>query len=199
MALRRESDSRHGPVEGSAWTFETLDLHLDLSVERVKELLDQYRASHADLHSLEHNQLTATADQLSKRLDDMNAWRAQLAVERSDYVGKSEFNAHVNGQAARFQEMITQLQQDVVRLTGTGTVTEGNLKIVGAAVDKLEDRVNAQLPREIYEDQHNRLQNRVDSLEQWKATVAGRTIAIVGLMTLLSGTLGVILGHVLFR
>ncbi len=45
----------------------------------------------------------------------------------------------------------------------------------------------------------DRLGERVESLQRWRATVGGRTVVIVTLIALTAATLGFFVGHVLYR
>jgi hypothetical protein len=181
---------------GEVWTFETLDLHLDLSVERVRELLDQYRTSHGALHQMADKVLDNTAREMSKRLDDMNTWRDQLREQSTNFVSQTEFDGHVNGQAAALSAQVIQLQQETIKITTRAAALTASVSSLNKRSGRVEQTLRKQLSREVYEQQHNALQLRVDILEKWRATVAGRTVVLVAIVGLLGGTFGVLVGHV---
>lgn len=56
----------------------------------------------------------------------------------------------------------------------------------------LNDKIT---PRELYEEKHAKLETRVQLLESWKATVAGRTAVIVIVVSTLIGIVGAFIGH----
>ena len=54
------------------------------------------------------------------------------------------------------------------------------------------------LTHESYDMHHTELADRIARLETWRAALGGRTAALLGVVALLAGFIGVVLGHLLY-
>jgi hypothetical protein len=60
------------------------------SIQHERELREQWQASHAEVHVAEREALRLASEDISRRLSEMNQFRAQLEKERSEYVPRTE-------------------------------------------------------------------------------------------------------------
>lgn len=63
---------------------------------------------------------------------------------------------------------------------------------------QFRERIAETIPRELYDRRHAELVSRIEALEKWRATIAGRTAVIVFLVAVAASLIGLVVGHLLY-
>jgi hypothetical protein len=64
----------------------------DDDIKHERELREQWQDSHAEVHVAEREALRLASEDISRRLSEMNQFRAQLEKERGEYVPRKEYD-----------------------------------------------------------------------------------------------------------
>lgn len=78
---------------------------MEQDAQYVRELREQWQVAHENVHVLEKEARTLAVEDINRRLEDMNQFRAQLNKERGDYLLRHDYEREHSALADRVKEL----------------------------------------------------------------------------------------------
>ncbi len=105
-----------------------------MDADGEKQLREQWQAMHEQRHAAEQDSVNATRIELSRRLNEMNEFRAQLAQERNQYVTRDMHDRDRDQVRDAMQVLGMSIDQRLKLLENNNSNWQGRWWAVGAIV-----------------------------------------------------------------
>lgn len=138
----------------------------------LKQYLDQGNKDHCQVHRAERRERDYARRGINRQLQGLSNGIRESQRREVLYLTRVDYEAHHRELGDRIDAQHRELGDRIDRQDA----------VLGDRLDKHEAASNA----------------RLKVLEDWKVGVAGRTVAILFIVSLFAGTLGVFIGHIFF-